>query len=325
MFKVDSLSIEYFRNNLENKVIKFVTKGIIKIERLKTKYLSFTGVSVIMWKIVRAIIMIGLCHLILYPFIVKIIDSFKSLEDFLDPTVRYIPKYFNFENIKKVIVRTDYFNTMLNTTCLAGISAILNMIISSLIGYGFARFKFKGNSFLFFCVILTLIVPPQTIMIPLYIRFRFFLGKINLISTPWPVIITSGLGIGIKSGLYIFMFRQFFKNIPKELEEAAYIDGCNIFQTFYKIVIPSSGVFLVTVFLLSFSWQWTDTVYSSIFMSKLQIFSNVVERASQGESGILVIILNNASALMAVLPLALVYIIGQKFFVESIQRSGIVG
>ena len=151
------------------------------------------------------------------------------------------------------------------------------------------------------------------------------MGHLNLISTPWPVIILSMLGIGLKNGLYIFMFRQYFRNVPKELEEAAFIDGCNTMQTFIKIIIPSSTALLVTVFLLSFSWQWTDTVYSGLLMSKLQIFSNVAERASQGEKEIMVTTLNNASAIMAILPLALVYIFGQKFFVESIERSGIVG
>ncbi len=316
------IQVSNFRNRSN---VEAERKNAIRLTRIRIKYFSVSGISKGIWRIVRAAILIGLCYVILYPFAVKVIDSFKSFEDFLDPTVKYIPKYFTLENIKNVVSRTEYFKTMGNTAALATIVALLQMTISALAGYGFARFRFKGNTALFFCVILTLIVPPQTIMVPLFIKFRFFMGHLNLISTPWPVIILSMLGIGLKNGLYIFMFRQYFRNVPKELEEAAFIDGCNTMQTFIKIIIPSSTALLVTVFLLSFSWQWTDTVYSGLLMSKLQIFSNVAERASQGEKEIMVTTLNNASAIMAILPLALVYIFGQKFFVESIERSGIVG
>lgn len=297
----------------------------LKITRLKSKYLTPAGISGLAWKIARAGIIIGLCYVILYPFMVKIIDSFKSFEDFLDPNVIFIPKYFTLENIRNVIIRTQYFKTLLNTATLSGAIALLQVVVSALVGYGFARFKFKGKSLLFFCVILTLIVPPQTIMIPLFIRFRFFFGGLNLISTPWPSVIMAMLGIGLRNGLYIFMFRQVFRNMPKELEEASYIDGCNCFQTFYRIMLPSATALLVTVFILSFSWQWTDTVHSGLLMSKLQLFANVVERASTGEKEIMVTVLNNASAVMAVLPLAGVYLFGQKFLIESLERSGIVG
>ena len=197
--------------------------------------------------------------------------------------------------------------------------------MTSLVGYGFARFKFWGNTLLFGLVILELIVPPQTIMIPLFIRFRFFIGDISLIGTFWPIIILTLTCMGIKSGLYIYMFRQFFINMPKELEEAAYIDGCNTFQTYYKVMLPSAVSTMVTVFLLSFSWQWTDTTYSSLFRTT-GLMANAINNIGDPDmEEVMATTYNNTAAVLSVLPIAVVYLFGQKFFIQGVERSGITG
>lgn len=294
-------------------------------ERLKNKYLSVTGIASIAWKIARFVILFGLCFVIIYPFGVKIIDSFKSFQDFLDPTVQYIPKYFTWDNIKTVMDQMGYKNALLTTFLFSALIAIIQVGMTSLVGYGFARFKFWGKTLLFGLVILELIVPPQTIMIPLFIRFRFFIGDISLIGTFWPIIILTLTCMGIKSGLYIYMFRQFFINMPKELEEAAYIDGCNTFQTYYKVMLPSAVSTMVTVFLLSFSWQWTDTTYSSLFRTT-GLMANVINNVGDPDmEEVMATTYNNTAAVLSVLPIAIVYLIGQKFFIQGVERSGITG
>ncbi len=294
-------------------------------ERLKNKYLSVTGMAGIAWKIARFVILFGLCFVIIYPFGVKIIDSFKSFQDFLDPTVQYIPKYFTWDNIKTVMEQMGYKNALLTTFLFSALIAIIQVGMTSLVGYGFARFKFWGKTLLFGLVILELIVPPQTIMIPLFIRFRFFIGDISLIGTFWPIIILTLTCMGIKSGLYIYMFRQFFINMPKELEEAAYIDGCNTFQTYYKVMLPSAVSTMVTVFLLSFSWQWTDTTYSSLFRTT-GLMANVINNVGDPDmEEVMATTYNNTAAVLSVLPIAIVYLIGQKFFIQGVERSGITG
>lgn len=294
-------------------------------ERLKNKYLSVTGIASIAWKIARFVILFGLCFVIIYPFGVKIIDSFKSFQDFLDPTVQYIPKYFTWDNIKTVMDQMGYKNALLTTFLFSALIAIIQVGMTSLVGYGFARFKFWGKTLLFGLVILELIVPPQTIMIPLFIRFRFFIGNVSLIGTFWPIIILTLTCMGIKSGLYIYMFRQFFINMPKELEEAAYIDGCNTFQTYYKVMLPSAVSTMVTVFLLSFSWQWTDTTYSSLFRTT-GLMANVINNVGDPDmEEVMATTYNNTAAVLSVLPIAIVYLIGQKFFIQGVERSGITG
>lgn len=277
------------------------------------------------WKIVRMVILVGLCYIILYPFFIKIMNSFKTVDDFLDPTVRFIPTEFTLENIETVMRQMDYWPTLLNTVVMAVVLGALQMIVSALVGYGLARFKFRGHNLLFFIVIFTLIVPPQTILIPLFLKFRFFMGFINLVETSWPMVILSVTGLGLKNGLYIFLFRQIFKNMPKELEEAAYLDGCSAFRTFGRIMLPSATSMMVTVFLLAFSWLWTDTTYSSLFLTDFPVLSNVVN--SIGVSGIPIMAANYKSiaAILSIIPIAILFIFAQKSFVQSIDRAGLVG
>ena len=277
------------------------------------------------WKIVRMVILVGLCYIILYPFFIKIMNSFKTVDDFLDPTVRFIPTEFTLENIETVMRQMDYWPTLLNTVVMAVVLGALQMIVSALVGYGLARFKFRGHNLLFFIVIFTLIVPPQTILIPLFLKFRFFMGFINLVETSWPMVILSATGLGLKNGLYIFLFRQIFKNMPKELEEAAYLDGCSAFRTFGRIMLPSATSMMVTVFLLAFSWLWTDTTYSSLFLTDFPVLSNVVN--SIGVSGIPIMAANYKSiaAILSIIPIAILFIFAQKSFVQSIDRAGLVG
>lgn len=299
--------------------------SVSKYEKFRARWFSITGTAEILWKIVRAVILIGLCFVILYPFMVKIIDSFKSFEDYLDPAVKYIPKYFTVDNVKTVLSQMNYKKSFFTTLLFASTIGIIQVSVSALVGYGLARFNFWGNKVLFMLIIFELLVPPQTLMIPLFTRFRFFYGGVNLIGTYMPAIILSLTGLGIKNGLYIFMFRQFFINMPKELEEAAYIDGCNTFMTFYKVMVPSAVTLMVTVFLISFSWQWTDNIYSGLFMRGTGLLANAISNVNGGDDEIMIVAYNNSAAVLSVLPIAVIYIIGQKFFVQSVERSGITG
>jgi multiple sugar transport system permease protein len=193
-------------------------------------------------------------------------------------------------------------------------------------------------------VIFTLIVPPQTILMPLYLQFKFFgpstffsmgfhLKGIDLIGTAVPMILLSATAVGFKNGLYIFMLRQYFKNLPKELEEAAYIDGCGRFRTFITIMTPGALSMLVTVFLFSFVWQWNDYYYSMILMPGSKIFTTVFARVGDViafSDGSMVTNMQNmlydsAAMILHILPLLIIYAFTQRFFVQSIERSGIVG
>lgn len=280
------------------------------------------------WSIVRAVILLGLCFLILYPFYIKIVNGFKSFNDFLDPTVKYLPKEPTWDNWVTAFVKMDYVHSFLRTLSVSVISGVLQTLIAALVGYGFARFRFRGSKLLFASVILVLLVPPQTILIPLYETFRQVLGNPNwsLINTLWPIVILSLTGLGLRNGLYIFMFRQSFRNMPHELEEAAYIDGCGPFKTFFAIMLPSSRPIIVTVSLFAFSWAWTDTFYNDLFFSERTVLASAVALLNKVyDEAIMDSMIQNVGAVLAILPLAIFYLFAQKAFVQSVERSGIVG
>lgn len=293
--------------------------------KLEHKYLNKEHIFSLIWKIVRYVIIIGLCYVILYPFVIKLLNSFKTFEDFLDPTVKFISKKPDFFNIVRVFKSMNYFEGFFNTFSLSLSLGLIQMFICTIVGYGFARFKFPFRNLAFLLVILTMLIPPQTIMIPLFMRFRFNFG-VNLINTYIPLYILSLTGIGLKNGLYIFLMRQFFSGIPKELEEAATIDGCRTFKIFTKIMLPPARSMMVTVFLFAFSWQWTDMFFNNLFVKNGKLIVNSIYRVGVLTLEPILVSSNVGTAtILAILPLAIIYVFAQKLFVQSIDRSGIVG
>lgn len=293
--------------------------------RWKRKNLNWNGFGRFCWAILRFVLIVGISFMILYPFLVKLIVSFMSTNDLTDKTVMYFPREGSTYFFERAVLNMDYWTSLLNSTWLSVIVSILQLVVSCIVGYGFARFKFKGKNLMFFLVVLTLIIPPQTIMLPLYVRFRYFIGNLNLLDSFWPLAIMSATGLGLKNGLYIFLMRQFFRGMPKELEMSAYIDGAGPFRTFFTIMLPNAYNMMITVFLFSFTWQWTDTTYNSMLMPDMKILTNTLFKVTKGVEDVLQqqTLLDTGSLLM-ILPLLIVFLFAQRYFVQSIERSGLV-
>ena len=312
-------------------------------ERVKTKYLSLNFLLNVVWAIFRYVLLVGIAYVILYPFIAKVAGSFMSKDDFLDVTVKLIPKYPTLDTYKAIITENRYFEALWNTTIVSLLCAVVQMVVTMIIGYGFAKFKFKGNMLLFYCVIFTMVVPHQALRLALFQKFRYFdifgiiklLGgaQLNLINTYWPLALLSFGGLAFKNGLYIFLMRQFFRGVPDELEEAAYVDGSGVFKTFIRIIVPLSVPMMITVFIFAFSWQWTDDFYTTMFFTKTSTYlmPNIVTvPASLGAAGfasanVYASAIINTCALMIILPLVIMYCFCQRYIVQGIERSGIVG
>ena len=179
------------------------------------------------WPFFRFFILFGLCFVILYPLIYMISCAFRDPTDMSDPTVMWIPRHLTWSVIKDTANVMDIWNT-LKTTLLLNVGCSLVQVAScALAGYGFARFKFKGKGILFGIVVMMILVPSQIISIPQYMMFRNFgFGSlsVNLINSKLCMYLPAAMGNGIRAGLMIFIFRQFFKGLPKELEDAAYLD-----------------------------------------------------------------------------------------------------
>ena len=306
--------------------------------------------SKILWKIFRTFLLTGLCFVLLYPLIYMVVMTFRPSEEVLDPTVIWISKSLTLENLKNAVQVMDYKNALLTSLQINVGSTIMQVLICAVVGYGFARFEFKGKKILFVFVIMTILIPPQITVTPLFMTYKNFsflgVGKliglftgeplvVNLLNTPLTFYLPAILGMGLKSGLIIFLFRQFFRGLPKELEDAASIDGCGFFSIFMRIMIPNAAsVFLVT-FILSLVWYWNDYYISSMFMNNLHTVSTALAKLKTTSAMITgnaaqfdpyaVVTLMQAGCLLTIAPVLAVYVVCQKYFVQGVERSGLVG
>ena len=314
---------------------------MLKISQVRMDYIKKNGLKIFV-SLARAILFALLTFVIIYPVFRQITTMFMMPEDMYDASVTYIPKHFTVDNVIQAARLLDlgetYPLTILLVTAIAGIQ----MMSSTLVGYGLARFKFKLGPILLFLAIVSIILPPVILQIPIYTLFRNFrlFGLIPLlnngqglsfIDTPIPMLVLSLVASGYKCGFYILIMRQYYRTMPAELEEAAYIDGAGAFKAFFMVMLPSSVTMMVTIFLFSFVWTWLDMTYTDLFMGEIPVISNVARSIlnSLEKGGATDEVSRNmiayAGVLFVILPLIILYLFTQKFFVQSIERSGLVG
>jgi multiple sugar transport system permease protein len=356
------------RKESKNKIRVDFDRSPLK-ERLKAKFLNFYFFQTVVVKLFRFVFLLGIAYIVLFPFFSKIAGSFMSPEDFIDVTVRLIPKNFTLDIYKAIWNDLKYVEALANTVLISLLLALIQTFVCCVIAYGLAKYKFKGNGLVFMLVMITMIIPHRTLQSSMSMNFTYFDianilstlsgGKIididffglfnlaidspinilnlpehsvNLKNTIWPFIILAATGLAFKNGLYVFMLRQFFRGIPDSLEESAYIDGSGDFRTFLQIIIPMSVPMMITVFLFSFCWQWTDTFYTTMFFTNTKeaplMLSQIVgipkslDTDYAGEN-LYKTAINNTCGIMIIAPLVILYVFLQRYLVEGIERSGL--
>jgi multiple sugar transport system permease protein len=363
--------------NIEKPRVMKETKNKIKVDferstlkvRLKARFMQMSFLTNVIWYIFRFILLLGIAYIVLFPFYSKIAGSFMKPDDFINVTVRLIPTEITLGTYKAIFIGQNYMSAFINTFLLSGSTALIQTFICCFIGYGLAKFKFKGSKIVFLLVILTMVVPHQTLQLSLFMNFRYFdiLGifkflagggitigdhtflkglidlapessktwtetGLNLTNKFWPMILLSLSGLAFKNGLYIFMLRQFFRGVPDELEESAYIDGSGTIRTFISIILPLSIPMMITVFLFAFSWQWTDNFYTNLFFTTTQttLMPDIVGipqslATNYAGQNLYYAAIRNTCGLMIIAPLVILYLFCQKFLIQGIERSGITG
>lgn len=324
-------------------------------EKLRVDAIHFIRVKKpthVLWAICRHILLIGIGFIILYPIMFMISNAFKPVDQYYDPSVIWIPKSLTLDNFKIILLIIDFLEILKNTVLISLLPALLQTCICMYVAYGLARFQFRGRKLIVALVILTIIVPQQTISTSLYASYRYldlfgiisWLSKLtggaiqvpNLIGTPWVTILPSILAVGFKGGLYIFIFMQFFAGLPKELQEAASIDGCGAITTFLKIIVPTTKNITLTVVLLSVVWNWNDYYTPAMFirtkdtistaMANLQTQLTNLHNMGVGAENIQTANTQiQAACLLSIIPLVILYVILQKYFAESIENTGLTG
>jgi len=308
--------------------MKLLSKTITSAS-LKKRLIGLQFKDGILFKVIIYALLIGIGFVYVYPLLYMISISLQDLADLLSPSVLYIPSKLYLDNIITSFEVLKYLETLLSSLTVTLFPAILQTFVASLIGYGFAKFEFPLKRIIFAIVILTYIVPPQLIMIPRFVLFN----DLNLVGTIWSILLPASLGQGLYSAVFILIFYQFYKMIPKALEEAAQIDGASPFYVYIKIAVPLSVPSFITSFLFSFVWYWNETYTSSLMLNnlvetlqlRLLSFVSSYQDLFPGEAALINEGIRMSATLLIILPMLIVYIFIQKLFIQGIDQSGLAG
>jgi len=315
----------------------------------------------------RTFILVGLCFVILMPIIEKVSFALRAPQDIANKQVVWIPETWSFMNIRvafsylTLMKDNTYANvafiynisTYFNSLWLSLVTTVIQVISTAIAGYAFARLKFKGSGIIFLLAVLTLIVPSESLATArklVFFNVPFFAA--NLMKNSFAIYYMSAFGMGLRSGIFIYIFRQFFRGIPIELEESSQIDGAGVFRTFWSVMLPNARGAIITVALFSFVWQWNDSYYIQVYQLNSEDFpimtfrllnvaewignllkdpqfkdyiNGLVTSEDIKANGNFAAVIANTSALIMMTPLLIAYLFVQKQFVEGVERSGIVG
>ncbi len=298
--------------------------------------------------VVRWLLVFGLCFMIIEPLLMRLSTSLMPESELYDSTIIMVPRSVTLDNFRLVLFElVDAPKSILNSLWSSLLMSVCQIISTTLVAYGFARYDFPLKRFWFGCVVAMIIIPPQTFASSLYVfftnfdilgLFKLFTGKsVNLRGSFTPYMLMSLTCMGLKNGLYIYMLRQYFRGVPKSLEEAAFVDGCGTLKTFFKIMLPDAMPVIMSCFLFAFVWQWTDLFYTRNFLSSYSILSTqlsgIVARMgfvlNANRDGAAVQVsagrraqLISIGVLVCSTPLIILYIFAQRTFVESITMTG---
>lgn len=302
------------------------------------------------------VLILGLCFTIVYPIVSLVPTIFSTMEDLGNPNVIWIPEELSTVSFKAAVrlVMPQGIWTMLGSILYSVGIMVLQLFFSAMVGYSLARVKFWGRGLVFGMVILVFLLPRQSLLLAQYISFVHFdvlgimnlftaAGEVNLINNPIVLVLLAIFGFGVSQSLFIFLFSQFFKNIPKELEEASLMDGCGFYRTYFRIMLPNAVPIISTVAILSFVWNYGDTYYTNYFnpdgnyMSTLlsstfiQANKDTILRSLTTWYDVPAVTdmafdaVKQAGVLVFLIPLLIVYLIGQRKLVENMENSGLVG
>ena len=289
-------------------------------------------------RIITYIVLLDLAYVFLYPYLYMIVTSLKTNADLHDPTVNWIPHTLKWKNYEMAFKTLEYTKNIGMSVIYTVFGTLGHLISCAFIGYGFARYEFRGKKVLFAILLLAIIVPTQALTVPLYMLY----SNIGLLNNPLAVILPTFFGFGLRGGLFIFVFRQFFQSLPKELEDAARIDGCGYLKTYFRIVLPVSKAAMLVSLVLSMVWHWNDYFEPETFGANIKPLPVMLKGLiplieSPGQIQQLVsdmglsdmeAVVNNAvfmaATLVTIAPIIIIYMFLQRQFMQGVERTGLV-
>lgn len=269
---------------------------------------------------IKYIVLAILTVVFLFPFIWMITTSLKTNAEALTNPTLLLPAVPQWGNYPDVITTLNLWRETFNSLVMALGVTLGQILLCSLAGYAFARLPFFGSNVLFLLILATLIIPFQILFVPLYLMLAGWGGWLNTFAA---LIVPS-----LANPFAIFVFRQFFITIPKELEEASTVDGAGYYRTFFSVMLPLAGPAVLTVFILTFLGEWSNFLKPLVFTSSPDMYTLQVGLAVTLNRGANLV--PNIATLMAGVVLAsivpiLMFLIGQRYFVQSVASTGLKG
>lgn len=270
-------------------------------------------------RIITYIILIFAAVICLFPFLWMVSTSFKETSEIYKMPPDLIPTSPTVQNYIEGWKGADFGLFFKNSLFITIIATVGTVLSSAFVAYGFARFKARFSGLLFTILLATMMLPTQVTLIPQYLMFN----KLGMVNTYFPLLIPSWLGGG---AFNIFLFIQFFRTLPKELDEAAKIDGANSFQIFTKIMLPAVKPVMLAVLVMSLVYNWNDFFSPLIYLNDNKKFTIAIGlQFFKGSQGNVQIGQMMAMSLVALLPVLIIFAICQKYFIQGIKMSGLKG
>ena len=282
--------------------------------------------------LIRGLVLSSFVYVFLFPFVFMLVTSVKTVTDLNNPTVKWIslnPTLANYELAMSVYGYVDALRINAFTSIPA---AIGQTVIGAMVAYGFARLPVPGRGFWFGVLLFSIVVPLQTIMIPQFLMYN----RLNWMNTYLPIVLPPWVGYGVRGGILLIVYRQFFRGLPYELEDAAYVDGAGPFRAFWQIMLPLAKPAILVVFLFSLVWTWNDTFMPSMVLRKLPLFTlsmrlirfyEILRMQQEGTTyGDFMLLQNTfmAAVVLGIAPMLIMYVFAQRYFTQSIDRTGLV-
>lgn len=273
-----------------------------------------SGAVLTKWIYSIGMLLIGV--LMVVPFVFMISASLKpTAQVFINP-LNIIPDTLYWDNYKRIFTHPHYFQWYWNSIRVVVITIVCRAVLVTMAAYAFARLQFKGKNVLFMGMLATMMIPSDTTIVARFLMYQ----SLNLIDTQWAIIIPATFDV-----FFVFMLRQFFMTIPKELSESALVDGCSQYRIYYRIILPLAVPPLITMVMFTFIWIWNDFINPFIFISSIdnQLVTVGLEYFQQ-EAGRDYALQMAGACLIVVIPIVL-FVVSQRFFIEGIANTGIKG
>ncbi|RXZ82490.1 carbohydrate ABC transporter permease [Paenibacillaceae bacterium] len=284
----------------------------------------------LLFKVIMYIVLINVAFIYIKPILYMVTTMLKDAQNILDPTVIWVPKSLFYGHLQEASRMLNYIKSFLISVSLSSGVSVLQVFSCAVAGYAFARLEFPFKKFWVVMLLFTFIMPPQVIILPTIMLFKGF----GWLDTVWPMIVPAIFGHGLKGALFVIIYRSFYSTLPKELDEAARIDGAGAIRLFFRVMFPLSKSAIVVVVLFSFVWNWNDFYLPSLFMftahnvplsiTLARLAGELSLAAGAGEMTVYEEAIKMAAAFLIIFPLLVVYFFAQRWFIEGVERTGLV-